>query len=172
MIQIEFSKTEQETLSYERYHHDHPRVRQKMEVLWLKSQGMNVSEVSRLADVSPATAYRYIADYQEGGVEQLKELNFYRPESELTAYKELLADHFRQEPPATIKEASHVIETLTGLKRSEPQIRQFLLTLGLKRRKVGMIPAKADPVEQERFRLEELEPLLDEAKEGKKKSIL
>ena len=98
MIQIEFSKAEQDALSYERYHHDYPRVRQKMEVLWLKSQGMTVSEISRLADVSPATAYRYIVDYQAGGVEQLKELNFRRPESELAAYKELLADHFRQEP--------------------------------------------------------------------------
>lgn len=100
-----------------------------------------------------------------------KVLNFYRPESELTPYSDLIAAHFRQQPPATIKEACHEIEMLTGLKRSEAQIRQFLLTLGLKRRKVGMIPAKAGPVEQERFRLEELEPVLEAAKEGKKKSL-
>jgi len=172
MIQIEFSETEQKSLNHERYHHDHYRVRQKMEVLWLKSQGLNVPEVSRLADVSPATVYRYIGEYREGGVEQLKVLNFYRPESELTPYGDLIAAHFREQPPATIKEASHVIERLTGLKRSETQIRQFLLNLGLKRRKVGMIPAKADPAEQERFRLEELEPVLEAAKEGKKKSTL
>lgn len=172
MIQMEFSETEQASLNYERYQHDHYRVRQKMEVLWLKSQGLNVTEISRLADVSPATVYRYIGEYREGGIEQLKVLNFYRPASELTPYSDLIAAHFREQPPATIKEAGHAIETLTGLKRSEAQIRQFLLTLGLKRRKVGMVPAKADPAEQERFRREELDPVLEAAKEGKKKSTL
>jgi len=37
------------------------------------------------------------------------------------------------------------IEELTGIKRSEPQIRRYLKSIGFKRRKVGMIPAKSDP---------------------------
>ena len=40
MIRIEFTKQQVEDLSYERYHHPHPRVQQKMEVLYLKSQGL------------------------------------------------------------------------------------------------------------------------------------
>ncbi|MDM8568921.1 IS630 family transposase, partial [Thiotrichales bacterium HSG1] len=35
MIQIEFLEEEREALHYERYHHPHPRVQKKMEVLWL-----------------------------------------------------------------------------------------------------------------------------------------
>ena len=40
------------------------------------------------------------------------------------------------------------IEELTGLKRSETQVRKFLNSIGIKRRKVGTIPSKADLEEQ------------------------
>jgi len=33
MIKIEFSQTERKALHYERYHHPHPHVQKKMEVL-------------------------------------------------------------------------------------------------------------------------------------------
>jgi hypothetical protein len=40
MIQLELTETEIEALDYERYHHPHPQVQRKMEVLYLKSQGL------------------------------------------------------------------------------------------------------------------------------------
>ena len=61
-------------------------------------------------------------------------------------------------------EASRRIEQLTGLKRGPTQVRQFLKSLGMKVRKVGQIPAKADVEAQDRFKIEELEPRLEEAK--------
>ena len=61
------------------------------------------------------------------------------------------------------------IEELTGIKRSETQIRKFLISIGLRPRKIGMIPAKADPEVQEKFIKEKLEPVLEEAKAGTKK---
>jgi hypothetical protein len=33
-------------LRYDRYHHPHPRVQQKMEVLWLKSQGCTHQDIA------------------------------------------------------------------------------------------------------------------------------
>ncbi len=60
------------------------------------------------------------------------------------------------------------IEELTGIKRSENRVRVFLRHIGMAPRKVGMIPAKADPAKQERFIKEELEPRLEEAKSGKR----
>lgn len=42
----------------------------------------------------------------------------------------------------------------------------FLKRLGVKRRKVGMIPAKADTEQQAQFKQEELEPRLAEAQAG------
>lgn len=168
-ITILFSETEKERLNRERYHHPHPRVRQKMETLWLKSQELQHQEICRLASISEPTLCRYLKDYQAGGIEQLKVINFYCPESELMNHKETITSYFREHPPARIKEAMAKIEELTCLKRSETQIREFLKTIGMKCRKVGMLPAKANPETQDHFKTEKLEPVLEEAKAGQRK---
>jgi transposase len=169
MINIEFTEAEKDALSHERYYHPHPRVRQRMQALWLKSQGLSHHEICRLASISEPTLCSYLKAYQRGGIEALKQLNFYQPESELVGHTDLLKSYFEEHPPATIKEAMAKIEELTGLKRSEPQIRQFLKAIGMKCRKVGMLPAKADPQKQEQFKQEQLEPALEEAKAGQRK---
>ena len=64
--------------------------------------------------------------YAAGGLDQLKEVNLYRPTSALEAHTTTLEAYFRDHPPATIKEAQHEIETLTGIQRSETQVRSFL----------------------------------------------
>ena len=69
-------------------------------------------------------------------------------------------------------EAQAKIEALTGIKRSPRQIRVFLKGMGMSCLKVGFIPGKgSDPdkiQEQETFRKEKLEPLLEEAQAGKR----
>ena len=57
---------------------------------------------------------------------------------------------------------------MTGLRRSPTQVSRFLKGLGVKRLKVGHLPAKADPQQQKDFLGEELEPRLLEAKQGKR----
>ena len=171
MIAIEFSEEEKQALHYERFHHPHPRVQQKMEALWLKSQELAHKEICRLTCISKATLCTYLKDYQEGGIDKLKELNFYQPESALAAYTSTLEAYFREHPPASIKEAMGKIEELTGIQRSETQVRQFLKSMGMKCRKVGMIPAKADPEKQEQFKEKQLEPLLEEAKAETRKAF-
>jgi len=152
MIQLEFSEAEAAALNYERYHHPHPRVQRKMEALWLKSQGLRHNEIGRLTGISAATLTSYLRAYQRGGLEALKEVRFYRPESELQAYRGTLEAYFREHPPATAKEAMAVIEELTGVKRSPDRVRVFLKGLGMACRKVGMVPAKADVAQQEAFK--------------------
>ena len=171
-MQLEFTETECELLDYERYHHPHPRVQRKMEVVWLKSLGKDVPEISKIANVSITTVYRYLASYRAGGIAKLKELTFYRPQSDFVEHKAQIEAYFLDHPLATIKEAAHRLEVLTGIKRSEPQVSQFLKSLGIKRRKVGMIPAKADTEKQTTFKQEQLEPVLEAARQGKKKSTL
>ena len=48
-------------------------------------------------------------------------------------------------------------------------MRQFLASIGIKRHKVGTIPARADLDEQIKFKNEKLQPRLEEAKAGKRK---
>lgn len=44
------------------------------------------------------------------------------------------------------------IEELTGIKRSPTQVRVFLKKIGMKCRKVGVMPSKADPEIQDAFK--------------------
>ncbi|MCP4486034.1 MAG: IS630 family transposase [Gammaproteobacteria bacterium] len=169
MIKIEFSAEDRERLDYERYHHPHPRVQRKMEALWLKSQDLSHQEICRLTGISKGTLCRYLKEYQQGGIEKLKETNFHKPKSKLAQHTSTIEAYFRQYPPATIKEAAAKIEELTGIKRSETQVRKFLHSIGMKCRKVGMVPAKADPEKQAEFKKEKLDPVLEEAKAGTKK---
>ena len=101
-------------------------------------------------------------------MEALKQLNFYRPQSLLNEQRETLEAHLRAHPPHTITEAISVIEALTGIRRSPTQIRVFLKRRGLKCLKVGLLPAKGDPQEQEAYQEKKLEPRLAEARAGER----
>ena len=151
MTRIEFTEEEIEKLRYESFHHPHPRVQLKMEALLLKSQGVPHWQICNILAITENTLRAYLQAYLEGGVEKLKELNFPCPQSELAGHAETLEGYFRQHPPATIKEAVAKIEELTGIRRSETQVRQFLKSLGMRRLKLGAIPAKADPEKQAIF---------------------
>jgi len=168
MINIEFTEEEKNLLYYERFNHPHPRVQLKMEVLWLKSQNLHHKTICQLAKISENTLITYLEDYLEGGIEKLKEINFYRPQSELESYRTTIKEYFHKNPPATINEAISKIEELTGIKRSHTQVRKFLKSMGMKCLKMGSLPSKADPDEQEEYRETKLEPRLNEAKEGKR----
>jgi transposase len=125
-LQIEFTPEIRDALNYERYHHPVPLVQRRMEALWLKSHGLAHGLIARLVGVSENTLRDYFQLYCDGGLERLKEVNFYRPGSELHSHTTSLEAHFRAKPAATIKEAQSEIEALTGIKRSETQVREFL----------------------------------------------
>jgi transposase len=109
-----------------------------------------------------------LASIQKGGLDELKRLNFRRPTSELAFHQETVEAVFKAEPPRTINEAADRIERLTGIRRSPTQVRQFVKGLGMKRLKVGQIPAKADPGQQQVFLNEKLQPRLEEARRGER----
>ena len=96
-----------------------------------------------IACVSSNTARNYIKEFLKGGLEEVRKLNFYQPQSELEKHKESIKEYLQKYPPATISEAAAKINELTGIKRGMTQIRNFLKKCGFKFRKVGAIPAKA-----------------------------
>ena len=145
MITIEFTEAEKQALHYQRFHHPHPRVQKKMEALWLKSQKLPHREITKLTGIAANTLRSYLRDYQSGGIEKLKEINFYRPQSELVSHTQTLEAYFRKSPPASINEAIAQIESLTSIKRSPTQVRKFLKSQGMRCLKVGVIPSFADP---------------------------
>jgi transposase len=151
MIQLLFSEADKQALHYERYHHPHPRVQQRMEALWLKSQGLPHHQIAQLCAISRNTLRAYLRLYHDGGVEGLKHLNFHCPQSGFQEHRETIEAQVRAHPPQTINEAVTMLEALTGIRRSPTQVRVFLRHLGLRRRKVGVLPAKGDPDAQEEY---------------------
>ena len=138
-----FTQTEIEALQLERYNHPHPRVQRKMEALWLKSQGLPHQQIAKLAGVSENTLREYFRQFQQGGIEALKELKFRQPVSQLAEHQLTLEEHFRPHPCASLKQAGAQIGALTGIKRHPTNVRKFMIRLGLTYQKVGAIPAKA-----------------------------
>ncbi len=124
--QLTFTPEIIDALNYERFHHPVPLVQRRMEVPWLKSHGLPHAQIAQVGAISETTLCEYFQLYLEGGVDGLKQVHFYRPESELAAHVTSLEEYFRVNPPASIKEAQSEIETLTGIRRSETQVRVFL----------------------------------------------
>lgn len=151
MIKLTFTAEDIEQLHYERFHYPHPRVQRKMAALYLKSRDYPHWEIAQLIRVTEPTVLSYFRDYQSGGIAKLKELTFNRPQSELKQHQESKDAYFREHPPKTLAQAVAKIEELTGIVRSREQVRQFLKLMGMRCRRVGVLPAKADPEAQEEF---------------------
>ena len=90
MISIDFTDEQIEALHHERFHHPHPRVQEKMEAVYLKSQGLPHQDICRLSRISENTLRAYLRQFQEGGIERLKRLDFAVPTSELADHRETL----------------------------------------------------------------------------------
>lgn len=152
MIKLSFTEAAITALHYERFHHPHPRVQRKMEAVYLKSQGLLHREITAIVRISEPTLVSYLREYEMGGIEQLKKLTFYQPTSALDSHQVAVEAYFREHPPKTLAQAASKIAELTGIHRSREQVRQFLHRLGMNCRRVGVIPAKADPVVQAEFK--------------------
>src|SRR3954453_10452986 len=59
-------------IRHDRYHHPHPRVQRKLEVLWLKSRGLTHGAMAELADVSPRSVQRYLDAFEQGGRDRVR----------------------------------------------------------------------------------------------------
>lgn len=168
MLHVEFTEDILLEINHDRKHHPHHKVRQKMEVLWQKSLGISHQQICQTVNISGNTLRTYLREYQDGGLDSIRKIRFYQPQSKLATYPTSLKTYFRRHPPATGAEAAKKIEQLTGIQISPKRALEFLKKQGLKRLKVGHVPAKADPDKQETFLKEKLEPRLEEANTGKR----
>lgn len=170
-----FSKEDLAAIAHHRYHHPHPRVQCKMEVLWLKSHDRPHAQIATLAGISRATVQRYLDEYLEGGLARVRPFRWHKPTTALVEHTFALEEYFWDHPPHSARQAAAVIEQQTGVRRGLTQVRQFLKShLGLRWTKVGSIPCppKKDPEEHARtqaaFLEEQLAPKLAAARQGKR----
>ena len=158
MIRLEFSETDIKALQQAKQSHPDPRVRRRMETLYLKALGYSHQEIGTIVGITQKTLRSYLRLYQAGGIEALKQRQFYQPQSALEPHRATLKAEFQARPAQSMKEAADRIEKLTQVRRSPDQVRRYLRGIGVKRLKTGQVPAKADPQVQAEFLKKNLNP--------------
>jgi len=152
MIQLMIPEEDKQEINSERFHCPDPHVCRRLHALYLKGIGKSHQEISDFVGLS-LNALTYIFKlYAKGGLSAVRQLGYTPRKSPLNDHRELLRKHFEENPPASVKQARNDIEGLTGIKKSITRTRVFMHQLGLEPRKVGGIPAKADPEQQEEFK--------------------
>jgi transposase len=126
MHAFSFSEEVLAEIRHDRYHHPHPRVQRKMEVLWLKSLGLTHADIAAFADVSPRSVQRYLDEYQEGGLDRIRRLVWQGKPCALDEHQPSLEDYFIEHPPRSAREAQEAIERLTSIRRGLSQVRAFM----------------------------------------------
>lgn len=113
-------------IRHDRFHHPHPHVQRKMEVLWLKANGFTHAQIAKLADSSPRSVQRYLDEFEQGGLDLVRRLKWKGKHNELAEHRLSLENHFLANPPRNAREAQKAIEDLTGIRRGLSQVRAFL----------------------------------------------
>lgn len=168
MIKIVFQDNEVIRLREISQNHPHPYIRTKASALVLKSQNIEHYKIAASIGISENTLRTYFNQYVKDRIDSITKLNFRKPKSKLVEFEEEIKNYLNKTPPTSIKQACEEIEKLTKTKLHETQMRKYLKSLGVKFRKVGSIPAKADAEKQKEFLETKLQPRLDEAKDGKR----
>jgi predicted Zn-dependent protease with MMP-like domain len=87
MLQVIIKEKDKEVFARERYEHIHPRVCQRMDALHLKSKDIPNKQICNILGICNNTLLGYFKMYNAGGVEEVRKINFNRPQSQLSAYK-------------------------------------------------------------------------------------
>lgn len=173
MIIINFTPEEIKELQSERYHYPHPRIQERIEVLYLKSQGLSHKDICRICNITRKTLVKWLKMYAKGRLNGLKQWNYIGKVSELSTFEEVIKTDLETHPVRSINEAIQRIKDLTGIERKPTQVSSLLKKLGFSYRKTGCIPGKAITEEKQQEQVEflnnELLPRLDEAEKGKRK---
>ena len=152
MLRREYTDEEKQTFHHLRFHHSNPRVRDRFEVLWLHANQKSFPEIAILAKLSEASARKYYRLYEKGGVPLVEKIDAYRPKSALDAHREKIVDDFRNKPPTSGNEAAARIKELTGVDLKPRAVEYFMTKIGVKFRKAGAVPGKADLDAQDEFK--------------------
>ena len=107
------------------------------------------------------------------GLQGLLEENYHQPKSQLEPYTEQLKELFKNQAPHTVNQAIEMIDKETGVVLKPSACREFLRKIGMKCRRCGVVPGKAMDDDKQRqaqqeFHDQQLQPTLDEAKQGKR----
>lgn len=145
------------------------KIKRKLLALKMLVEMIPQDTIAKVLNVTTRTIRNYRDEFIEGGIASTLEDRAYRPISSVEPHFQCLRCFFMARPVASAKEGADCIAKLTGIKFSEDQARRIMKKIGLKFRKSGQIPGKADPQLQFDFLQNKLLPKLEEARLGKRK---
>ena len=167
-LQFRVSEADLEVLNYDRYHYPDPMVQRRLHAVYLKGvTSCSNAMIGLIAGLHPNVVARWLKTYEKQGLAALKTNNYGKGKSKLDAYSQSILADFEATPPHTSAEATQRIFEQTGIRRSPQQVRAFMKRHGLRYRKCGHVPAKADPDRQQHWVDTELNPAIEAAKEGR-----
>lgn len=167
MLTLNISQADIELLRYERYSYPCVLVQKRLTAILMKATtNYSHQQIAQIADISLNSVTNYIRLWNEEGYEGLKKVGYGTNQSKLETHSESLLAYFEANPPHTANEAVHRIKELTGIQRSPTQVRNWMKRHGLKYRKTGGIPSKANTEKQADFIKNTLNPLINQAKSG------
>ena len=146
-----------------------PRFRRKLMSLKMRITEIPIKMIASSLNVSERSISNYLAEYRQGGLAATLEDRSYSPDSSLDPYLEKLEKEFRNNPVGCAKQARLRIFQLTKVTLSLSQTRRVMSRLGMRYRKAGQIPGKANGEKQLEFLDDELRPKLEEAEAGERK---
>jgi transposase len=164
---FKISQAEIEKLNYERFAYPHPMIQKRIFAVYLKATlNFPNQTIGLIADLHFNTVSHWVQIYQEKGYEGLLTNDYGTNKSELEMHSESILSSFSKQPPMCAAEAVERISEMTGIKRSEQQVRAFMKRHALKFIKCGHIPAKADNEVQQQWVEENLKPVIEAAQQG------
>jgi transposase len=167
-LAFNFSKAEIEKLSYERYSYPDLMVQKRIFAVYLKGfLDLDNSLIGSAVGMHYNTVGKWINIYKTKGFEALLSNNYGSRKSELENHSCSILESFQLQPPMTAAGAAERIREMTGISRSDQQVRAFMKRHKLKFITCGHIPAKADNAQQHQWVETELKPVIEAARKEK-----
>ncbi len=168
MLTLKIKEGDLSVLMYEKYLYPCLLVQKRMEVIHLRAlTNLTNQQIAQVAGVHPDTVTDYVRCYNQQGLAGLKVVGYRGPTSSLDEHQVSLQESFQQQPPVSSNQALARIKELTGIERSPTQVRTWMKKIGMKYRKTGQVPAKADPAQQQKWLSDSFTPIMQQVKEGK-----
>ena len=119
-FRVHLSADERQIVHEDRVLHPHPRVREKMLVLWLLHCGLTREKAAEIVGVARVTVQRYVEAFRDGGLEGLRRWGVCGPVSELAAFRDVIRESLEKQPVATIAEACVRVLGIEGVDQKRP----------------------------------------------------
>ena len=165
MRTFNIDESERIILNHQRFYYPCPIVQKRISAVYLKYiLHLSDTKIGVIVDLHRNMVSHWSKIYQLEGYDALCKVGYGTNNSKMAEYSESIEASLVKTPPKKITEAIFRIEQLTGIKRGITQVKKFVKQLGFSFRKMGHIPAKANTEKQHKWVEEQLEPIIEKAK--------